>query len=124
MARRRQSPRFPLPLVVSWTLALASVAGTGALVVLLDWPAWAAYLAPLTAATFLLYGFDKAAARLDGRRVPEATLHLFMIAGGTAGALLGQAVFRHKTVKSAFRRKFWVLCVVQIALIAAWIWWR
>jgi uncharacterized membrane protein YsdA (DUF1294 family) len=75
-------------------------------------PAWvlAAYLM-LGAVSFGVYGFDKRAARRGDRRVPESTLHGIDLIGGTAGGLLGQAVFRHKTRKERF--------VIATALIAA-----
>jgi uncharacterized membrane protein YsdA (DUF1294 family) len=62
--------------------------------------------------SFALYGLDKAAARRATRRIPEVALHLVALAGGWPGALLAQAVFRHKTVKRPFRIAF--LCTVFV----------
>ena len=79
-----------------------------------------AYLVGITAATFLLYGYDKTAARRRMLRVPERVLHASALAGGTAGALLGQQVFRHKTQKSSFRVWFWLFAVIQVGAVAWW----
>ena len=75
---------------------------------------WAAVVA-VNVVTFLLYGFDKAQARHDRSRVPEAVLHGFALVGGTPGAFAGQLVFRHKTQKWSFRAVFWLIVVLQIA---------
>jgi uncharacterized membrane protein YsdA (DUF1294 family) len=74
----------------------------------------------MSAALFLLYGRDKAAARRGGRRTPEVTLHLLALAGGWPGALLAQRVFRHKTKKQPFRGIFWCT-VVANSVALAWI---
>ena len=47
--------------------------------------------------TFTVYGVDKAKARRGAWRVPEKTLFLLPLLGGSVGALLGMLVFRHKT---------------------------
>lgn len=78
-----------------------------------------AYLA-LSITAFALYGWDKAAARRGGRRTPEMALHLIALAGGWPGALLGQRVFRHKTVKQPFRAVFWCTVALNCAG-AAWL---
>ncbi len=64
---------------------------------------------------FLMFGWDKAAARRGARRVPEARLLLVGAAGGAAGALLGMIAFRHKTRKL----RFWL---VQATALGVWIW--
>ena len=50
-------------------------------------------------ATFLLYAWDKRAARRGLRRTPEATLHFWEICGGWPGAFLAQHWLRHKNAK-------------------------
>ena len=57
----------------------------------------------LSALAFLLYGWDKAMAKLHRRRVPEAALLSCALLGGSAGALLGMALFHHKIRKPPFR---------------------
>jgi uncharacterized membrane protein YsdA (DUF1294 family) len=92
-----------------------------------DWgPLLACWLASVNVTAFGYYGYDKARARADRSRVPEAVLHGLTAAGGALGAYAGMETFRHKTVKGSFRIVFWLLAALQIAL-AAWvvkrIWW-
>jgi uncharacterized membrane protein YsdA (DUF1294 family) len=79
-----------------------------------------AWLASITGVTFMVYGIDKLAAIRSNRRVPEPALLLLALVGGTVGALLGMALFRHKTVKGSFRAKFWSVAILQAACVAAW----
>jgi uncharacterized membrane protein YsdA (DUF1294 family) len=72
------------------------------------------HLVSINIATFLLYGLDKRRAKYGGWRVPEATLHMFGLIGGTIGAMVGQKYFRHKTKKKAFKILFWVFFIIQI----------
>jgi uncharacterized membrane protein YsdA (DUF1294 family) len=81
-------------------------------------------LAGMNLASIALYGYDKHAAVKNRLRVPEIVLHLVALLGGSPAALLGQKLFRHKTVKTSFRISFWLIVVVQIAVIAAALWWR
>lgn len=55
------------------------------------------YLAAVNLVTFTVYGVDKAKARRGAWRIPEKTLFLLPLLGGSVGALLGMLVFRHKT---------------------------
>lgn len=47
-------------------------------------------------------GADKRKARLHQWRIPEKTLFLSAIAGGSVGAMLGMTFFRHKTKHLSF----------------------
>ena len=70
---------------------------------------------------FGLFGIDKRRARRDSRaRIPENTLHLISLLGGWPGALLGQSLFRHKTLKLSFRVRLWVIIAMHLVLIIAW----
>lgn len=89
----------------------------------LAWPILVAYLSGLNLVTFSVYGYDKAMARRDRRRVPERTLHLLAFVGGSPGAYVGQRVFRHKTSKTSFRIVFWLLVLVQ-AVLLGWALWK
>ena len=57
----------------------------------------AVYLAVIKLATFAVYGVDKRRARRGKWRVPEKTLFLLPLLGGSVGALLGMRMFHHKT---------------------------
>ncbi len=60
-------------------------------------------LAALNLVAFGLFGFDKAFARGNRRRIPEKTLILAAALAASAGALLGMVIFNHKTSKPLFR---------------------
>ena len=67
----------------------------------------------------IAYGWDKRQAKNGGRRVSERTLHLLAFLGGWPGALLGQRLFRHKTVKVKFRIVFWLVLVLHVTIVGA-----
>lgn len=71
-------------------------------------PLWVAgaYLG-LSLLTFIVYAMDKSAAKAQGWRTAESTLHLLALAGGWPGALLAQQWLRHKSSKREFRAVFW-----------------
>lgn len=75
------------------------------------------YLFFMTVMTFLLYGWDKRAAEQGSWRIPEQTLLLCGLAGGTVGAYAAMRVFRHKTSKLPFQVKFWLVTGVQAAVL-------
>ena len=83
---------------------------------------WQAVLAwaVLNAATFAVYGADKHRARRERWRIPERTLLLLAVLGGSVGALLGMNVFHHKTRKPLFRILV-PLFVLAHLLAAAWL---
>ena len=76
----------------------------------------------VSALTFGVYGWDKRQAVKQGRRVPEARLHLLTLFGGWPGALLAQHYFRHKNRKMSFQIVFWLIGLLQVALLAACLW--
>ncbi|MFN4365980.1 DUF1294 domain-containing protein [Chryseobacterium hispalense] len=67
--------------------------------------------------TFIIFGTDKRKAVKHQRRIPEATLLSLTFLGGTAGALLGMLIFRHKISKRSFLLKFSGIIVMQIMLV-------
>lgn len=62
--------------------------------------------------TFLIYGCDKFCAKRGCWRIPERVLLGLALLGGSAGALLGMKVFRHKTR----HRKFTILVPLFLVL--------
>lgn len=96
-------------------LAVFTGGGWGA--VLLVW------LAVINLVTFAVYGIDKAKAKRGAWRVPEKTLFLLPLLGGSLGALLGMKVFRHKTKHWYFVWGIPLILVAQIAL-AIWLYLR
>ena len=81
------------------------------------------YLAAVNLVTFTVYGVDKAKARRGAWRVPEKTLFLLPLLGGSVGALLGMLVFRHKTKHWYFVWGIPLILLAQIAL-AMWVYFK
>jgi len=65
--------------------------------------------------SFVMYAFDKSASRSGRWRVPENSLHTLTLFGGWPGAMLGQGILRHKTVKQPFRFIFWLTVAINCA---------
>ena len=80
-----------------------------------------AYLIILNLAAFLLMGLDKAKARRHKWRIPEKTLFLSAILGGSIGAIAGMQIFRHKTKHASFRIGMPCILILQLALAAYFI---
>lgn len=73
----------------------------------------------MSAACFIAYTIDKAAAVAGRRRISEATLIFLGLVGGWPGAIIAQQVLRHKSIKAEFRSSFWGSVVVNIVLFIA-----
>lgn len=84
------------------------------------WTVLLVWLAVINLLTFIVYGADKRRARKGKWRVPEKTLFLLPLLGGSIGALLGMRVFRHKTKHWYFVWGIPAILLAQIAL-AVWI---
>ena len=66
--------------------------------------------------TFFVYGIDKWKAKRSKWRIPEATLLLLAVLGGSIGAILGMKVWHHKTLHKKFKYGLPLILMVQIAL--------
>lgn len=66
---------------------------------------------------FALMGIDKWKAKHDSWRIPEKTLFLSAILGGSVGALAGMYLFRHKTKHLSFTVGMPLILAVQIVLV-------
>lgn len=64
-------------------------------------------------------GIDKRRAVRRSWRVPEATLFLVAIIGGSLGSIIGMYVFRHKTRRRIFTIGMPVILIIQVALVVA-----
>ena len=106
-------------------LDLILLAGLAAGVVALRWqtmvPWVIAYAIAISGITFGVYAYDKWAVGRSRSRIPERTLHVLALAGGSPAALISQQLFRHKTVKSSFRIRFWLIVAAQAAALSAWL---
>jgi uncharacterized membrane protein YsdA (DUF1294 family) len=67
-----------------------------------------AWFGVMSVATLAVYGVDKRRAKQEGDRISEKTLHILSLLGGWPGAIAGQKLFRHKTIKKSFRLVFWL----------------
>ena len=74
------------------------------------------YLLIINAAGFILMLADKIKAKKHLWRIPEATLFLTAILGGSAGCLLGMYAFRHKTKHRKFTLGMPLILAVQIVI--------
>ena len=75
------------------------------------------YLAVINVVTFFMFGVDKWKAKRSKWRIPEATLLLMAVIGGSVGAWLGMKVWHHKTLHKKFRYGVPLILIVQIALL-------
>lgn len=75
------------------------------------------YLAAINAVTFFVYGIDKWRAKRGAWRIPEKTLFLLPILGGSVGAIAGMKVFHHKTKHWYFKYGMPLILLLQIALV-------
>ena len=83
------------------------------------WGLLALWLLLMNLVTFLTFGLDKWKSRRKARReavrrIPERTLFLLAILGGSAGALLGMRAFHHKTLHRAFRVGIPAILALQV----------
>ena len=71
--------------------------------------------------TFMVYGIDKLKAKKEKWRIPEATLLLLAIVGGSIGAWCGMKVWHHKTMHKKFKYGIPLILIIQIGLCLYWI---
>ena len=76
------------------------------------------YLLGINAVTFIVYGIDKYKAKKAKWRIPEATLLLLAVLGGSIGAWMGMKVWHHKTKHKKFKYGIPAILLIQIALMA------
>ena len=76
-----------------------------------------AYLFVVNVAAFAAFGIDKRRAKKHQWRVPEKTLFLLAILGGSLGAVCGMCAFHHKTQHWYFKYGLPAILFAHIALI-------
>lgn len=74
------------------------------------------YLIIINVIAFFLMGMDKKKAQTGAWRIPEKTLFLSAILGGSIGAIAGMQLFRHKTKHKTFVIGMPVILIVQLLL--------
>jgi len=75
------------------------------------------YLLAINVVTFIIYGIDKLKAKKGLWRIPETTLLMLAMVGGSIGAWCGMMVWRHKTKHLKFKIGVPVILIIQIALL-------
>lgn len=78
------------------------------------------YLLLINAVAFFLMLADKRKAKKNLWRIPEATLVMSAVLGGSIGALAGMYTFRHKTKHLKFTLGIPAILIAQIVL-AVWL---
>ncbi len=83
-------------------------------------PVWIAvitWLIIINLIAFAIFGIDKKRAKKGQWRIPEKTLFLSAILGGSIGAILGMYIFHHKTKHWYFQVGIPAIMIVQIAAV-------
>lgn len=73
-------------------------------------------LTVVNAVAFIVYGIDKCRARNGKWRIPEATLLMLAVVGGSVGAWLGMKAWHHKTRHMKFRYGVPAILLLQIVV--------
>lgn len=68
-------------------------------------------------------GMDKRKAKQGKWRISEKTLFLVALLGGALGSTIGMHVFHHKTRHWYFKFGFPMLAMLQIVLLAGYLYW-
>ena len=74
-------------------------------------------LTAINAITFLVYGVDKLRAKKGKWRIPETTLLLLAIIGGSIGAWFGMKVWHHKTMHKKFKYGIPLIIIFQLGVL-------
>ena len=77
------------------------------------------YLVVINLIAFLAMYIDKRKAKYGKWRIPEQTLLVLAIIGGSIGAISGMYIFHHKTQKPRFYIGFPIIIILQILVIVA-----
>jgi len=75
------------------------------------------YIVMINLVAFALMGIDKYKAKKKAWRIPEATLFLFAIFGGSLGSTLGMLTFHHKTRHWYFLYGMPLILIVQLVIL-------
>ena len=78
------------------------------------------YLGAVNILGFSIMGIDKKRAVRGAWRIPETTLFLYALIGGSIGSILGMRVFHHKTKHWYFVWGMPLILILQI-IIGIWI---
>lgn len=77
------------------------------------------YVIVVNLVSFFVMGIDKRKARKRAFRIPEATLFVLALIGGSLGSIIGMHLFHHKTRHWYFLYGMPVILALQVILILA-----
>ena len=77
------------------------------------------YLVSVNCISFIVMGVDKHKARKRAWRIPESTLFVLALIGGSLGSILGMHLFRHKTRHWYFLYGMPAILIIQVVLVLA-----
>lgn len=75
------------------------------------------YLGIINFIGLVIMGIDKLKAKKRAWRVPESTLFVIALIGGSLGTTIGMFLFRHKTRHWYFRYGMPAILIIQIAIV-------
>ena len=75
------------------------------------------YLGAINVVTMIVYGWDKIKAMRGGWRIPEATLLMLAVVGGSIGAMLAMEWFHHKMRHAKFTYGIPAIIMIQVAIL-------
>ncbi len=75
------------------------------------------YLIIINLIGFVIMGVDKLKAKKRAWRIPESTLFVVALIGGSLGTTVGMHIFRHKTRHWYFLYGMPAILVIQIAIV-------
>lgn len=75
------------------------------------------YLVAVNLVGFIIMGVDKRKAQKKAWRIPEKTLFLVAIIGGSIGTNLGMKVFHHKTLHKSFVYGMPAILIFQVFMV-------
>lgn len=75
------------------------------------------YLAIMNLTGLLMMGIDKRKARKRAWRIPESTLFIIALVGGSLGTTVGMHLFHHKTRHWYFLYGMPAILLLQIAIV-------
>ena len=75
------------------------------------------YLLSINLISFILMGVDKSKARKRSWRIPESTLFVLALIGGSIGSIAGMHLFHHKTRHRYFLYGMPAILIIQILIV-------
>ncbi len=75
------------------------------------------YLVAINLISFTLMGVDKSRARKRAWRIPESTLFVLALIGGSIGSIAGMHLFHHKTRHWYFLYGMPAILILQILIV-------